>query len=211
MLIKVCGMRDPDNIRMVAACGIDMMGFVFYPESPRYAGELQQAAIDALKADGIEPVALFVDEPARHVAATCLRYGFHAVQLHGSESADYCNYLRDRGLKVLKAVGIGCMADIERAKLYDSNADMLVLDTACAAKGGSGRKFDWNLLAAADFSTPFLLSGGIAPDDAVDVAEIYRRYGPMMTGVDLNSRFEIAPGLKSTALLSDFISKANSL
>ena len=211
MLIKVCGMRDPGNIREVARCGIDMMGFIFYPKSPRYAAALQPGTIARLKADGIEPVALFVDEPAGHVTATCSRYGFTTVQLHGSESADCCDRLRGSGLKVLKALGIGAKEDIGRAKLYDGHADMLVLDTACATKGGSGRKFDWNLLAAADFSTPYLLSGGISPDDAAAVRETYRRCAPLMAGVDLNSRFETAPGLKSTTLLSDFISKCNQL
>ncbi|MDE6345817.1 MAG: phosphoribosylanthranilate isomerase [Muribaculaceae bacterium] len=205
MKIKVCGLRSPENIDEVASLGIDMAGFIFYPRSPRFAGEPDRSALLRLRARGVEPVALFVDEDIDTVTEILQKYGFLTVQLHGDESQVYCDRLRERGFKVLKAISIAEAADIAKAEAYDGHADMLVLDTRCAGKGGSGRKFDWGLLEQAAFSTPFLLSGGIAPDDAVAVKELFKKMNGLMAGVDLNSKFETAPGLKSASLLSDFI------
>lgn len=205
MKIKVCGLRCPDNIEDVASLGIDMAGFIFYDKSPRRVVKVEPDVIARLRARGVEPVALFVDEPIDTIIATMERSGFSTAQLHGGESPEYCDRLRGRGFKVLKAISIAKAADIAKAATYDGHADMLVLDTRCAGKGGSGRKFDWSLLEQATFSTPFLLSGGIAPDDAVAVKELFRKMDGLMAGVDLNSKFETAPGLKSASLLSDFI------
>lgn len=205
MKIKVCGLRCPENIDEVASLGIDMAGFIFYDKSPRMVVEVEPDVIARLQARGVEPVALFVDETIDTVIDTMERSGFTTVQLHGGESPEYCDRLRERGLKVLKAIPIGCADDIEKCAVYNGHADMLVLDTRCACKGGSGRKFDWGLLEQAAFSTPFLLSGGIAPGDAVAVKELFKKMNGLMAGVDLNSKFETAPGLKSASLLSDFI------
>lgn len=209
MKIKVCGLRCPENIDEVASLGIDMAGFIFYPRSPRFAGEPDRYALLRLRACGVEPVALFVDEDIDTVTGILQKYGFLTVQLHGDESPAYCDRLRARGFKVLKAIPIGCADDIEKCAVYDGHADMLVLDTRCAGKGGSGQKFDWGLLEHASFSTPFLLSGGIAPGDAVAVKELFKKMNGLMAGVDLNSKFETAPGLKSASLLSDFINIIN--
>lgn len=211
MIVKVCGMRQPDNIDAVAATGIDMMGFIFYRKSPRFVDQLDGSTINALKNKGIEPVALFVDEDIDVVVATLQRYGFTTVQLHGSEGVDYCDRLRAHGYKVLKAISISDEGDVARAALYDGHADLLVVDTKCNGKGGSGMKFDWRLLENATFATPFLLSGGIAATDAEAVAALYRSSAPRMAGVDINSRFETAPALKSPAIISQFLSQLSQL
>lgn len=207
MKVKVCGMRQPGNIDAVAALGIDMMGFIFYQRSPRYVTELQGDIIAALRMRGVEPVALFVDEAVDTVTATMERYGFLTAQLHGNESPEYCDQLRSRGFKVLKAISISGENDIDRAALYDGHADMLVLDTKSPGKGGSGVKFNWELLAAASFTTPYLLSGGISPDDTRAVKAVYEQSGGLMAGVDINSRFETAPALKDVAAVADFITE----
>lgn len=209
MKIKVCGMRHPGNIDEIAALGIDMAGFIFYPHSPRFVGEPAMAAISRLKERDVEPVALFVDEDIDIVTGILRKYGFHAVQLHGNESPAYCDRLRADGIKVLKAMPIACSDDIDRCAAYDGHADMLVLDTKSSSKGGSGQKFDWTLLEQASFSTPFLLSGGIAPYDAETVKELFKKMNGLMAGVDLNSKFETAPGVKSASLLSRFIKNIN--
>lgn len=205
MKIKVCGMRRPDNINEVAALGIDMMGFIFYRKSPRFAGSPDRSVIDGLRERGIEPVAVFVDEDFDALTDTMERFGFTTAQLHGSESPEYCDRLRDRGVRVFKAISIAGPDDIAKAAAYDSHADMLLLDTKCAGKGGSGQKFDWRLLADGTFTTPFLLSGGISADDTDSVTALYRSLAGRMAGVDLNSRFETEPGVKSPDTLRRFI------
>ena len=157
---------------------------------------------------------LFLERPSKDidvVVATLQRYGFTTVQLHGSEGVDYCDRLRAHGYKVLKAISISDEGDVARAALYDGHADLLVVDTKCNGKGGSGMKFDWRLLENATFATPFLLSGGIAATDAEAVAALYRSSAPRMAGVDINSRFETAPALKSPALISQFLSQLSQL
>lgn len=205
MKVKVCGMRDACNIKELASLSPDYMGFIFYPKSPRYVAAMPEEIIGYLKERGIEPVALFVDEPFEKVVETIGRYGFDTVQLHGSENAEYCDALRCKGIRVLKAVSVGEKGDIARCRSYDGHADILVIDNKCRSKGGSGKKFDWSLLEGIDCETPFLLSGGIGPDDADAVREIYDTMGGRMLGVDVNSCFETAPAVKDTAALERFI------
>lgn len=205
MIIKVCGMRRPDNIDEVAALGIDLMGFIFYRKSPRCAGEPDRSTIEALHKRGVKAVAVFVDEDFDTVVSTMERYGFTAAQLHGNESIDYCDRLRQRGFTVLKAISIAGAEDMAKAAAYDGHADMLVLDTKCAGKGGSGVKFDWQLLVDGNFTTPFLLSGGIGADDTDSVTAVYRSMPGLMAGIDLNSRFETEPGVKSADMLRRFV------
>ncbi|MDE6317314.1 MAG: phosphoribosylanthranilate isomerase [Muribaculaceae bacterium] len=207
MKIKVCGMRQPDNIDEVASLGIDMMGFIFYPKSPRFAGTPDRVIINALRSRGVMPVGVFVDEDSDTVVDKMEHCGFTAIQLHGNECVDYCDLLRQRGFTVLKAISIAGAEDIAKAAGYDGHADMLVLDTKCAGKGGSGVKFDWKLLAKGGFTTPFLLSGGISAEDIDSVTALYHSMSGLMAGVDLNSRFETEPGIKSPEILREFIDK----
>lgn len=209
MKVKVCGMREAANIKAAAALSPDYMGFIFYPKSPRYVAGIPEEIVGYLKERGIEPVALFVDEPLEKVVETIGRYGFDTVQLHGNESAEYCDALRRRGVRVLKAVSIGEKGDIARCRSYDGHADILVIDNKCRSKGGSGKKFDWSLLEGIDCTTPFLLSGGIGPDDAGAVREIYDTMEGRMLGVDVNSCFETAPAVKDAAALANFIPHIN--
>lgn len=205
MKVKVCGMRDAANIKAIAALPPDFMGFIFYPKSPRYVATMPEGIVNYLKDRGIEPVALFVDEPVEKVAATMEKYGFTTVQLHGSESTEYCDKLRERGFKVFKAVSIGTREDTEKCREYDGHADMLIIDNKCRQRGGSGKKFNWELLDHINCSTPFLLSGGIGPGDYNAVIAAYIRMGGKMIGVDLNSCFETEPGIKDASAIDIFI------
>lgn len=193
-MIKVCGMRDADNIREVEALGIDMMGFIFYPRSRRYVGE-----VPAYMPQHCRRVGVFVnadrDTILRHVEA----FGLDMVQLHGDESPAFCASLH--GLSLIKAVHASALSE---AYAYEGLVDYLLFETPCAGYGGSGEQFDWSLLAGYGGHTPFLLSGGIAPADASRV-RAFRH--PRFAGIDLNSRFEIAPGIKDAGSLRRFIAE----
>ena len=157
MIIKVCGMRDADNIRAVEALGIDWIGFIFWPDSSRYVAECPAYLPTKAKRVGV-----FVDAPIDEVRAKVDEYALDIVQLHGHEHPDYVSMLRaDGGFPaVMKALSIATPADMAAYQHYEGLVDYFLFDTKCLTVGGSGRHFDWNLLAAYDGKTPFLLSGG---------------------------------------------------
>ncbi len=203
MQIKVCGMTRPENIAAVAELSPDYMGFILYERSPRYAGDTIPAEAGALSLRGITPVAVSVDMDAAELARRASQAGITTLQLHGHETPGYCRALREGGMTVWKAISVGSASDLRLADDYQDSADMLLFDTASASRGGSGRKFDWAILEAYTGPLPFFLSGGIGPEDAEAIRSISH---PLLRGIDLNSRFEIAPGLKNPSLLKSFIS-----
>lgn len=203
MIIKVCGMRDPDNIRAVEQrVRPSMMGFICYDRSPRYVGSVPPAYMPAAP---VKRVGVFVNPTADYVMHQVQTLGLHAVQLHGHESPAFCSQLRQMlgvGIMLIKAFGIASAADFDATDGYE--ADMFVFDTRCTEHGGSGRQFDWQVLDSYTGNTPFLLSGGIGPADAQAISQLHH---PQLVGVDLNSRFELAPGMKDVDLLAAFASK----
>ena len=205
MKTKICGLAVPENIHTIARQHPDMMGFIFYAPSPRNACALMPSEVNKLPRE-IKRVGVFVDAPVDHILHTASRYGLDIIQLHGKETPESCRALRHAGLGVIKAIGIYPDVDWDALKTYEGAVDMFVFDTLTAIHGGSGRKFDWKLLGNYNLSIPYLLSGGIGPDDADAVNEAYSQL-PLMAGVDINSRFETAPGEKNPALVADFINK----
>jgi phosphoribosylanthranilate isomerase len=199
MMIKVCGMRDAENIRKVEALGIDLMGFIFWLKSSRYVSERPAYLPTRCKRVGV-----FVDEDIETVKRIADEYALDFIQLHGHESPEYCAQLN--GLKMIKAISVSGRDDIATYKAYEGLVDYFLFDTKCPSVGGSGQQFDWKVLSAYDGNTPFLLSGGIGPDDAKVLTS---RLSPLTSkkcvGIDLNSRFEIAPGLKDINKLKTFI------
>ncbi len=194
-LIKVCGMRDAENIREVEALGIDMMGFIFWPKSSRYVSERP-----AYLPTGCKRVGVFVNEQIEQVQRIADAYALDVIQLHGNESPEYVQRLQGRSL--IKAFNIASPEDIEQTKAYEGIVDYFLFDTKGKSVGGNGEKFDWSLLSAYDGDTPFLLSGGIGPHDA-EFVTAFRH--PRCMGIDLNSRFEISPALKDVNKLKGFI------
>jgi phosphoribosylanthranilate isomerase len=202
-LVKVCGMRDVENIREVEALGIDLMGFIFWPKSSRFV-----SVRPAYLPTRCKRVGVFVDEDIEQVRHMADDYGLDIIQLHGSESPEYASQLRE--WEVIKAFNIATTEDLKTTKPYEGIVDCFLFDTRmpleekgdALSPGGTGKKFDWNVLSAYDGTTPFLLSGGIAPDDAERVKAIHY---PKCIGIDLNSRFEIAPGLKDVNTLARFL------
>lgn len=202
-LVKVCGMRDAENIREVEALGIDLMGFIFWPKSGRYVSERP-----AYLPTNCKRVGVFVDEDIETVKRIAEDYALDYIQLHGHESPECCAQLK--GLKLIKAFNIATTEDFKQTEPYTGIVDYFLFDTKGKSVGGNGEKFDWSVLSAYDGNTPFLLSGGIGPDDAEVLTS---HFSPLTSkkcvGIDLNSRFEIAPGLKDINKLKDFLNALN--
>ena len=199
MIVKVCGMRDAENIREVEALGIDLMGFIFWPKSSRYVSTLPSYLPEKAKRIGV-----FVDEEIEVVKKIAQEYALHYIQLHGNETPDYCALLK--GHKLIKAFNIATADDFVKTKPYETVVDYFLFDTKGKSVGGNGTKFDWSVLADYHGTTPFILSGGIGPDDAADIRHFRH---PQLAGIDLNSRFEIDPGLKNVDTLKLFLSELN--
>lgn len=210
MLIKVCGMREAENIRQVEALGIDWMGFIFYPRSPRFVGEALAgaSAVGAVREPPVRRVGVFVNASLEEMMEVAQKYKLDYLQLHGKESADDCYALQKRGFSLIKAFSIATEEDLEKTNEYEGRVDYFLFDTKCEGYGGSGKQFDWSVLAAYKGSTPFLLSGGIRPESLESLRHFHH---PRLTGLDLNSGFETAPGMKDVAKLKGFVKEVKKL
>lgn len=197
MLLKVCGMREPENIRAVEALGTDWMGFICWPKSSRYV----QKAPSILPS--CERVGVFVNADIDFIEQKTKQLQLTRIQLHGDEPVDFCQLVRDRlSLPIIKAISISCAEDVQKATVYEGVVGHILFDTKCKCVGGSGMQFDWSVLKQYTGKTPFLLSGGIGPDDAESLNEFHH---PMCIGIDINSRFEDAPALKSVDKIGRFL------
>ncbi len=284
LLIKVCGMRDAQNIREVAALGVNLIGLIFYPKSPRYIesissdagiipdysslnrltpkllskGEGSDMLDKQLKAEETEGearnkqieseqlkstqskapfnkvttplsfgegqggeaaipkfVGVFVNDMPQNIITAVYNYHLSYVQLHGDESPVMIDNLRRTlvpdivpQIKIIKAISVSSAEDLKCCEQYEGHVDLFLFDTKCKGYGGSGQKYDWSVLEAYTGQTPFLLSGGIGPDDADRLRDFHH---PQCIGIDLNSKFETAPGMKDVDLLRKFISSLTPL
>jgi phosphoribosylanthranilate isomerase len=200
-LIKVCGMREAENIRVVERLDIDWMGFIFYPSSPRYVPDAEAYAA-SIRLCAKAKVGVFVNAAVEEILEKTSRYRLDYVQLHGNESPSVCEALQKQGCPVIKAFSVAAADDLERTAAYETCAGYFLFDTKCDAYGGSGKRFDWSALDAYRGETPFLLSGGIHPGS---VRELLRFGHPKMAGIDVNSGFETAPALKDAVRIETFI------
>lgn len=196
-VIKVCGMREGENIRAVEALGIDWMGFIFWGKSSRFVSKLPTYLPTKAKRVGV-----FVNENLEQLKRIVDDYSLDIIQLHGSESPEFAQQLRDR--VVIKAFSIATIDDLEQTKPYAGVVDFFLFDTKAQLPGGNGQQFDWNILENYDGDTPFLLSGGIGPDDSEHVCNFHH---PRCIGIDLNSRFESEPAIKDVVALRRFLSQ----
>ena len=212
-------MRDARNIREVSQLGVDMIGMIFYPKSPRYV-EMQSSHagiipdyvkedINIKSAKSPARVGVFVDDMVQNIVTRVVNYHLDYIQLHGNEPREMCENLRatldpdiQPGIKIIKAISVSDASDIQKYKEYVGAVDLFLFDTKCKTVGGSGRQFDWQVLEQYDGEVPFLLSGGIGPED---VARIHAFHHPKCIGFDLNSRFEIEPGVKDVEKLKGFL------
>ena len=201
MIIKVCGMRDAENIREVEALGIDLMGFIFWPKSSRYVNERPAYLPTKCKRTGV-----FVDEDTETIKQVADDYALDIIQLHGHESPELISHLSllTSHLSIIKAFSIATASDLEQTKGYEGLVDYFLFDTKGPSVGGNGVQFDWQVLDHYHGKTPFLLSGGIGPEDAERIQAFYH---PQCIGIDLNSRFELSPGVKDINKLKTFLQK----
>ena len=226
MIVKVCGMRDSENIRQVAELGVDWLGFIFWPSSPRYVSMIPtNAGIIPDRGTLAQPsttdttpkrVGVFVDEMAQNIITRVVNFQLDMVQFHGHETPTLIRNLRHTldpdirpGIRFIKAISVGCREDVATYKNYADCVDYFLFDTKCKTVGGSGQQFDWSVLDAYDGEQPFLLSGGIDPDDAPRLKEWLTVGGNPVAakclGIDLNSRFETAPAVKDVQRLRTFL------
>ncbi len=202
MVVKVCGLRDPDNLAEVVDAKPDMVGFIFYPQSPRYVEVAAAKALNSVSVGNAQRVGVFVDSNLQHIEQTVAHFGLHAVQLHGSETSQLCEQLQQKGLTVIKAFRVGekfCFTEVEP---YVGSCSLFLFDAAGSRAGGNGTSFNWHLLEKYGGSVPFLLSGGIGEEHLLAIKALTH---PMLLGVDVNSRFEVMPGVKDGARVKKFI------
>ena len=199
--LKVCGMAEADNLAQVAALRPDFLGFIFYPKSGRYVGgRLRPAALAQVPA-GTRKVGVFVDAAADEVLARVAEFGLDLVQLHGTETPETCATVRAAGVPVIKAFAVGERLDVAALLPYVGSVDYFLFDTQGPQPGGNGRAFDWNVLAAYDLPVPYFMAGGLEPGHAAALRNLQL---PGLFALDLNSRFETAPGVKDVGRLRQF-------
>lgn len=205
MEIKVCGMREPENIRsLISEVNPDWMGLIFYPKSPRHVADEQAAE---LKGIVVKKVGVFVNESEPEILRKAEMFSLSAIQLHGNESPDFVKNLSEKtDAELWKVISVGVEIDWKNLEGYLPYVSKFLFDTATAAHGGSGKKFDWTVLETYPFNKGFLLSGGLDESSAGEVLAL-RKQIPQLQGVDLNSRFEDAPGLKNIEKLKNFKSR----
>ena len=229
MIVKVCGMREADNLRQVGELDVDWIGMVFWPESPRFVKQRRArggfypdysplatkiselGGLPALAAVENKPrrVGVFVDDMPQSIVTRVYNFYLDMVQLHGEESPVMIQNLQRtlvdiRPVKVIKTIKVESPEDFAKCKQYEGLVDYFLFHNKCQQEGGSGEKFDWNLLDAYDGNVPFLISGGIGIEDVERIKAISH---PKFVGVDINSKFEIEPGLKDVQAVKLFIEK----
>ena len=231
LIVKVCGMRDGENIRQVAELGVDYIGMIFWEKSPRnvtmiptHAGIIpDRSSLSEQISDHPSPftphpspkrVGVFVDEMPQNIITRVVNFKLDMVQFHGHETPTLIRNLRRTldpdirpGIQFIKAISVENRDDIAAYKDYADCIDYFLFDTKCLTVGGSGQQFDWSLLSAYDGDVPFLLSGGIGPDDAERLRAFHH---PKCIGIDLNSRFETEPGTKDINKLKTFLQEIRS-
>jgi len=218
MKVKVCGMREPDNILALLKLPIDFIGFIFYPPSSRYMGKKGLDKWIAKNSDAFEEVkkaGVFVNAEVEEILNAVHDYQLDYVQLHGNESAEYCRELSllwqvssVRKARMIKVFSVDEEFDFSATEAYASFCSYFLFDTRGEKPGGNGVTFNWALLEKYEGVTPFFLSGGIGPDMAAEINELDF---PQLSGIDINSGFETKPGVKDIDRIKTFLEQINNL
>ncbi|MEY2901954.1 MAG: hypothetical protein RLY89_1060 [Bacteroidota bacterium] len=207
MRIKVCGMTKAEQVLQLDELGVEFAGFIFYPKSPRYVlSHMSKEQLKKLKGKHINKVGVFVNTPVEEVLQLVDACGLYLVQLHGDENPRYCEQIANY-VTVVKAFRLREGEEILwRAKDYQDAADMFLFDTEGAGYGGTGKKFNWDILKGGNVRKPFFLSGGIQPED-VELLKAFEQESVAkdLFAVDINSKFELAPGLKDMNKIQAFV------
>ena len=205
MKIKVCGLNNPENIVALSKLKIDFMGFIFYKKSVRYFNNALSFDEARQIPKSIKKVGVFVNEPLYDVLNTTAHFDLDIVQLHGNETVNYCKELMPY-VKIIKTCAIGDSVPTQTIQEFNNVCDYFLFDTACANYGGSGKTFDWQILNAVSIDKPFFISGGINPQNYNEVKKLSFKN---LIGLDLNSGFELSPGVKDTEKINQTINQTH--
>jgi len=204
--LKVCGMRDAENVLGVAALQPDYMGFIFYQKSPRFVGE--DFMIPKSFPTDIKKVGVFVNGTPEKMLAIARTLQLDYLQLHGNESVEVCAAVKQAGIGVIKVFSMDDDFDFALTKPYKSVVDFFLFDTKGKYYGGNAQAFDWTVLQRYDQQIPFFLSGGITPDNVTNIAALKNMN---LHALDVNSGVEIQPALKSIEKLNTLITQVSIL
>jgi phosphoribosylanthranilate isomerase len=205
MHIKVCGITSVDQLQTLQEIGVDYAGFIFYERSPRYIGKHQLTAKVMADANpDIKRIGVFVNEVEEKIIEAVDAWGLTMVQLHGEESPAFCEKISNH-VKTIKAFRVNEMESLSyKVSPYQDAVEYFLFDAMGEQYGGTGKQFNWELIKEAHIQKPFFLSGGIGLDDASSVLT-FRDDTPLCYAVDVNSRFEIEPGIKNMGLVRQFV------
>lgn len=206
--VKVCGMTDVEQVNQLDDLGVEFAGFIFYPRSPRYVHRhLAPEDIRKIRRR-INKVGVFVNAGVDEVLRTVDNCGLYLVQLHGDESPKVCERIADY-ITVVKAFRLAEDDNVLwKIKDYQDVVDMFLFDTEGAGYGGTGKKFNWDMLKGLNIRKPFFLSGGITPGDADALKEFQKEaVAKDMFAIDINSKFELVPGVKDIEKIKKFMSE----
>ncbi|MEQ9440399.1 MAG: phosphoribosylanthranilate isomerase [Cyclobacteriaceae bacterium] len=205
MKLKICGMKYPDNLLEVSALQPDYLGFIFYEKSPRYMVDTLSAEDIAALPDRIQKIGVFVNATNDHMKERIAQFGLNGLQLHGDESPEQCRQLQEAHYLVIKVFRLGEERfDFSRLSAYEPYVDYFLFDTQTQQYGGSGQSFNWSQLQQYTLTTPFFLSGGISMNNLDRALQLDH---PQLFGLDVNSRFETAPGRKNIDQLQKLVNE----
>jgi len=195
MKLKICGMKYPENIQEVSQVTPDYFGFIFWEKSSRYFnGALPEIP------KSIKKVGVFVEASLDYILSKIKKYGLDCVQLHGNESPAFCKNLQKENVQIIKVFSISEDFDFEELQLYENVCDYFLFDTKGKLPGGNGTAFNWNILKKYTSKKPFFLSGGIG----IEEIDLIQKMKLPIYAIDINSKFEIEPGLKNKDLIQHF-------
>ena len=205
MELKVCGITTPEDIMQLVTMDISRLGFIFYHKSKRYVyGKLIEDGFKSIPKH-IKKTGVFVNAELAEIEQIIDQYKFESIQLHGDESPEFSNYFRMKA-EVIKTISVKDKSSFEMAGLYRDACDLFLFDTHSENYGGTGKTFDWQWLEAYKLDKPFYLSGGISLENIEEIKEI--KHGKL-TGIDINSKFEIRPGIKDIEKIKQLIEIMN--
>jgi phosphoribosylanthranilate isomerase len=203
MKIKICGMKYQQNVNDISALPIDYMGFIFYPSSPRFVGELDRNILNNIP-NHIQKVAVFVNSSVGEICSIVEQYQFDLVQLHGKESVEDCKYLYEQKINVIKAFSINEKFSFSNIESYTPFCNYFLFDTATNLYGGSGKQFNWNLLENYNYDTPFFISGGIGLSNIESALQFKHS---KLFALDINSKIEDSAAFKNIDQAKKIIQK----
>jgi len=204
MQIKVCGITNIEQATVLHAMGVHYIGFIFYPSSKRYVLEkLSLADLANFKPVGVKKVGVFVNEPLDQLLHIVQEAGLDIVQLHGDETPAFCAAVRQK-FATIKVFRVG--AAVPDFAAYEANVDYFLFDTDSALYGGTGQHFNWELIKGVTIPKPYFLSGGIGPNDVQGIQVMEKtKAGKTLLALDINSQFELTPGMKDLEKIKIFI------